>query len=406
MSAGGRRREGNLHGPTVLITAVSAATALANFFLPVYFKKTLGFSGAQIGVLYALFSVTTILAVVPVGLRNDRSSPRRLIALSLALTVLAALGMAVSRRFSAYLAVFLLYGLGLSALRISTDALLFKSGGTEGAGFRWGTFNGFRMLGMTLGTFCAGVLLTRWSFPAALSLLGGVAAACLLIPPFLSPVKVGFPRLQEYAADLRSPGVLGFLAWLFLFSLHWGAELTCYGLFLSETMALDLTAMGGYMGVEFLVVAGACFWAGPRCDRGMDPRILAIWGMLLSGVGQLFMCSQAFGVSLFWRGVHGLGDGLIVIVMYLGVARLFHPDRVGGLNSGVNLVMMMGAFAGSLVFGPLGAAFGYDLPLRVTGALVAALALPLARRRTRRNPGPPSAAPGAGTPVPLVSESP
>lgn len=404
MNATGNRGAGDLHGPTVLIAVVSAATAMANFFLPVYFKKSLGFSGAQIGVLYALFSVTTILAVVPVGLRNDRTSPRRLIAVSLAVTALAALGMAASQRFSVYLGVFLLYGLGLSAFRISTDALLFKSGGPERAGLRWGTVNGFRMVGMTLGTLSAGVLLTRWSFPAALGLLAGVAAACLLIPPFLSPVRVGFPRLQEYAADLRGPGVLGFMAWLFLFSLHWGAELTSYGLFLSENLALDLAGMGRYMAVEFLVLAGTCFWAGPRCDRGMEPRTLAIWGLLLSGGGQVFMCSQALGVSLFWRAVHGLGDGLIVIVMYLGVARLFHPDRVGGLNSGVNLVMMLGAFAGSLIFGPLGAAFGYDLPLMVTGGLVAALALPLSRRRARRRSGPPE--PGSGAPGPLLPESP
>jgi len=156
--------------------------------------------------------------------------------------------------------------------------------------------------------------------------------------------------------------------------------------------------------VEFLVLAGTCFWAGPRCDNGMEPRTLAIWGLLLSGGGQVFMCSHTLGVSLFWRGVHGLGDGLIVIVMYLGVARLFHPDRVGGLNSGVNLVMMLGAFTGSLIFGPLGAAFGYDLPLRVTGGLVAALALPLGRRSTRRRSGPPE--PGSGRAGPLVPESP
>jgi MFS family permease len=380
----------NLAGPFVLITAVTAASAMANFFLPVYFKNTLGFSGSQIGLLYALFSVTAILAVVPVGLRNDRTSPRWLIAVSLAVTAVAALGMAAAHRFSAYLAVFLLYGLGLSSFRISLDALMFKTGDVESSGTRWGTFNGFRMVGMGMGTFCAGHFLTRWSFPAGLTLLAAVVAGSLLIPPFLSPVKVGFPRLSEYVADLRNPRVLGFMGWLFLFSLHWGAELTCYGLFLSEKMHLTLTGMGWYMGVEFIIVAVTCYLAGPRCDQGMDTRRLAILGLVLSGVGQILMCRPVLWESLLWRSVHGVGDGLIVIVMYLGIARLFDPDRVGGHNSGVNLVMMLGAFVGSLLFGPLGAARGYDVPLWATGALVIALSLPLLRPRVRKRPVPPS----------------
>jgi len=400
---GGPGNGRNLQGPIVLITAVTAASSMANFFLPVYFKNTLGFSGSEIGLLYALFSVTTILAVVPVGLRNDRSSPRWMIALSLALTAAAALGMAASQRFLVYLGVFLLYGLGLSSFRISTDALMFKSGDAETSGTRWGVFNGFRMVGMGLGTFGAGYFLTRFSFPAGLTLLAGVVAAALVIPPFLAPVKVGFPGLGEYLADLKAPGVLGFMGWLFLFSLHWGAELTCYGLFLNDTLGLSIPGMGWYMGVEFVVVAGTCFWAGPKCDRGMDVRTLAIWGMLLSGVGQVLMCSPDPAVSLFWRGVHGVGDGLILIVMYLGVARLFHPERVGGLNSGVNLVMMLGAFAGSLFFGPLGAALGYDVPLKATGVLVAVLALPLVGRRVRKTPDPPG---DPGPPLPAIPESP
>ena len=397
--AGGK----NLHGPAVLVTVVTTATAMTHFFLPVYLKQTLGFSGSQIGLLYALFSVTTLLAVVPVGLRNDRSSPRAMIALSLALAAAAALGMAGARRFPVFVGVFLLYGLGLAALRISMDALMFKSGGTARSGFRWGIFNGFRMVGMTLGTLGAGHVLARWSFPAGLGLMAVVLAAALIIPVFLSPVKVGFPGMREYLEDLKAPGVLGFMTWLFLFSLHWGAELTSYGLFLREGLGLTLSGMGWYMSLEFVIVGLTCFWAGPRCDRGMDVRTLAVWGMLLSGAGQVFMCSPDVAVSLFWRGVHGVGDGLILIVMYLGVARLFHPDRVGGLNSGVTLVMMLGTFAGSLVFGPMGAALGYDVPLKGTGVLVVALAIPLVRQRVRKTPGPPG---DTGAPLPVVPESP
>ena len=191
-------------------------------------------------------------------------------------------------------------------------------------------------------------------------------------------MKVAFPRPRDYVSDLREePKVFGFILWLFLFSLHWGAEVTCYGLFLSHRLGLSMTGMGWYMGFEFLALALTCLWAGPRCDRGADPKTMAIAGLIISGTGQMLMCIPVLWLSVLCRAFHGVGDGLIFMVMYTGIARLFIPSRVGGHNSALSLVMMTGMFAGSLVFSPLGERFGYEIPLIITGALVGVLAFPI-----------------------------
>jgi MFS family permease len=370
-----------LHWPTAVGACFSIAASTANFFLPVYFKSELGFTGSQIGLLYALFSVTTLLAVVPIGFRNDRSSPRVLVAASLVLTSAAALGMAAARGFVPYLTVFLFYGLGLSAFRISLDALMFKTGNGQATGRRFGWFNAFRMVGFGLGTVGAGYVLKARGFPGTLVLIAAIAFVTLFMIPLLSSAKVGFPRLRDYVADFRGQGILAFVTWLFLFSLHWGAEMTSYGLFLRERLELSLAGMGWYMGAEYLVLAAACLWAGMRYDRGFDLRTLAIPGLVLSGLGQFLMCVPVLWFSVLWRCIHGIGDGLIVIVFYVGVARLFNLSRIGGHSSVANLVMMMGSFFGSLAFGPLGQRFGYDKPLMATGVLALLLALPVALRR-------------------------
>ena len=200
--------------------------------------------------------------------------------------------------------------------------------------------------------------------------------------------------LREYLDDLRGPGVVGFWVWLFLFSLHWGAEMTSYGLFLREDLGLTLTGMGWYMGIEFVIIAATCLWAGPRCDRGLDPRRLAMAGLVVSGLGQVFMCVPVLWFSVLCRALHGVGDGLIVIVMYLGIERLFDRSRIGGHNSAVNLVMMTGSFAGALASGPAGECFGYEVPLIATGVLVAGLAFFL--RGGRETSARPARAPAAG----------
>ena len=378
-----------LHWPSAVGACISVATATANFFLPVYFKSELGFTGSQIGLLYALFSVMTILAVVPIGFRNDRSSPRLLVALSLVLISAAAAGMAVATGFVPYLMVFLLYGLGLSAFRISIDALMFKTGNGQETGRRFGWFNAFKMIGFGVGTVGAGYLLKARGFPGTLGLIAAITFLTLFLIPFLSSVKVGFPRLRDYLSDFQEQGILAFVTWLFLFSLHWGAEMTSYGLFLRERLELSLAGMGWYMGAEYLVLAATCFWAGLRYDRGLDMRTLAIPGLVLSGLGQILMCVPVLWFSLLSRCIHGIGDGLIVIVFYVGVARLFNLSRIGGHSSVANLVMMMGSFFGSLAFGPMGERFGYDKPLLATGALAVLLALPVifARSGEKAAPG-------------------
>lgn len=75
--------------------------------------------------------------------------------------------------------------------------------------------------------------------------------------------------------------------------------------------------------------------------------------------------------------MHGFGDGLIFIEIYTTISRLFHVDRVGGNSSLISLTTTLGTFAGSLLFGPIGAAWGYHLPLIISGAISLAL-LPVA----------------------------
>ena len=52
-------------------------------------------------------------------------------------------------------------------------------------------------------------------------------------------------------------------------------------------------------------------------------------------------------------------------------------DRVGGNSSLITLTTTLGVFTGSLIFGPLGASLGYQIPLIISGVISLAL-LPMA----------------------------
>ena len=361
--------------PLALLSSLSmgGAFALATtaFFMPVYLKK-IGFSGQEIGLLYALFSLTSIVTSFPSGLASDRFLARNLVALALLLMGFSLTVQSLVTRFVLFAAAYLLYGLGQNLFRVSLDALLLKTL-PQKVGQTYGIFNGMRMLGFTLGGLAGGFLLGRYDFVYTLRLVAALYV-CMSFSWFLLPrtVPVRF-GLKTYWADFSEARVLVFALWLYLFYLHWGAEFTSYGLFLRENLGLSLTGMGLYMSAEFAMVGLSSVFNGFRLEKGASLHQTAALGLLCSGLGHMGMIIEVLPVSLAFRLLHGFGDGTIMVLSYVGIAKLFRLERIGGNSGLITLSIMLGSFTGSLVFGPLGARYGYQWPLFISGVITLCL---------------------------------
>ncbi len=370
------RRSSAWTGPSLLMFVFSFVTAFTNFFLPIYFRDTLGYSGTQIGILFGVLAVTAIVAALPVGLGADRVTPRRILAFFFGLLSVAAYGMAYMTHFGAYVGVFILFGISINGIRIALDTLYLKTNhGTE-TGIRMGVFQALRMVGIALGTAIGGYFLERIAFRSTLLVLSLASAGMLIGTIPLPATRTMRLQFAEYRSDFFSRKVVLFLAWLFLYTTHWGAEQTSYALFLQDTLHLSLAGMGCYMGAEFIPLGLAVWWCGRVSDRGRSLRAMAIAGLILSGVGHIAMCMPHLYVSFLARLVHGLGDGALTIVVYVGMARYFHFDRMGGNYGLVFLVVSASSVIGSLVYGPLGQSYGYAFPL-VTSGIVTLLISPV-----------------------------
>ncbi len=361
--------------PLLVLSSLSACGAFAlatvAFFMPVYLKK-IGFSGAQIGSLYAAFSVTSIITSFPSGLASDRFYARNLIVLALSLMGASAWVQSLVTSFFLFALAYLAWGLGQNLFRVSLDALLLKTL-PQKVGRTYGVFNGARMLGFTLGGLSGGILLGKYDFVYTLRLVGSFYLLLCLYWFFLPknvPVKFG---LKSYWDDFRHPRVLFFAFWLYLFYLHWGAEFTSYGLFLRENLGLSLKGMGLYMSAEFAMVGIASYLNGLRLERGTSLYQLAGLGLFCSGLGHMGMVIPYLPLSLAFRLLHGFGDGTIMVLSYVGIAKLFRVERIGGNSGLITLAIMLGSFTGSLIFGPIGARFGYQWPLFISGLITLCL---------------------------------
>ncbi|MGB8992952.1 MAG: MFS transporter [Desulfobaccales bacterium] len=366
--------------PTVLlpffIGAYSAVVSCVYFLLPLYLSANLNFSGGQIGLLYAVLSLNAILVSFPVGVIGDRYPARLLTQMGLAAIAASLWGLALVGSFWPFLAIFFAFGMSIQLFRLSLDILLFKEDHGD-APRRLGQYNATRMGGMMVGVLLGGAAYYWLNFTTTLKLF---AAAMLLLMaathrlPLTRGVKA---TLFDYGRDFLIPPVLFFAAWLFLFTLHWGAEATSLSLFLEHNLGLTPLGVGIYMGGEFAVVGLTAYLYGRFWAGRLKPLSFLALALIFSGAGHICMTYPVLPWSFAWRAVHGFGDGLILMETYTTITRLFHVDRIGGNASLISLITTLGVFAGSLIFGPLGAAYGYQVPLIVSGAISLGL-LPLA----------------------------
>ena len=361
--------------PTLLSALYALLTSFAIFYLPVYFKETLGFSGGQIGLLFGAYGVTAVLAVFPSGLSTDFVTPKRVLFVAAVVTVFATLGLAKFTAFPVYLAVFLVFGLAGNSVKVAAESFIFKTHDTARTGRTFGVYQVFRMGAYGTALLSGGYLLQAFGFPTTLIVFAVCVAGVAVGTAALPDIPAQWSGFAMYAKDIRRPEVAVFAVWIFLFTSHWGAETTCYALFLRENLHFSLIEMGRYMSGEFVAYMLTAYTIGKRYDAGLDlGRVLWI-GVLLAGIGHIGMTYPWWPSSFAFRVLHGVGDGCVSVVMYVGVSRLFLRERVGGNSGLINLVMMLGVLVGATIYGPLGEALGYQVPLLISGAIMIALGL-------------------------------
>ena len=183
--------------------------------------------------------------------------------------------------------------------------------------------------------------------------------------------------LMQYGRDFWSGPVLFFVTWLFLFTLHWGAENTSMGLFLKNDLGLGPLGVGLYLSGEFITIGLTVYFYGRYGSGKLSPFAVLALGLATSGIGHIYMTYPVVAWSFMWRLVHGFGDGLILLITYTTIARLFHVDRIGGNAGLISFATTLGVLAGSLIYGPVGASYGYQVPFIISGITSLAL-IPLA----------------------------
>lgn len=363
--------------PMMILGFYMIVISITCFFLTLYFKDTLAFSGNQIGMLFSIQAVTGMLAALPAGIGLDRISSRTIAVAGLLIQGICFVFMGLVQSFFVYAGVFLVWSLSSWVFRMSIDVHVLKTIDKEIPAHQIGIFQAWRFMGLTIGILIAGYAIRYLDFSISLMAAGGFCFLLMLPAFFLPPTSVKRIWLSDYKKDFSNRTAQLFSLWMLLFATHWGAEQTCYGLFLKYNLNLSSIGMAWYIGSEFVVILFTMLKAPKHMNQESGLLKIALLGLLTSGIGHIGMVVPFVWLSVLFRMLHGIGDGCMLLIFYFGIAKLFPTEHLGGNTGIVNLATMIGYVAGAMLYGNFGEAFGYGHPLWISGVTTILLIPPL-----------------------------
>jgi len=345
------------------------------FFLPVFLEDK-GITGWRVGLLLGEANIVGIITAFPVGMLNDRREPRALIMVSLLLGGIFLFAFSVVDSFVFMVFLFFVFGLSRHLFQISFDSLFFKQV-IKGEGcIHVGRYELVLSLAAIMGMLVTFLVIDSFSFKLYYMGAGFIFILATLLSLKLKISGTKKVKVSEYSNDILKPEFFLLSLLLFLFSLHWGAEDTCYGLFLKHYLDLSKSMSSIYMLSEFITLGAAAYGISRLVDRyNWDLRWIFSVGMLISGITLILKVTPSLPLSMAMRMAHGIGDGMVMVAIYYGTSRIFMIEKMGGNMSLVWVILMSGAFTGSIIFSRIGVQYGYHFSFIISGIILIIVAL-------------------------------
>jgi MFS transporter, DHA1 family, multidrug resistance protein len=315
-----------------------------------------GFSHFEVGILVAVFPLTSLICMVPFGMFVDRLSPKKLAIASYVVFAASIAGLMAVHDFWPTFLVLAIGGIGNALFSNSLPALFYKTMGDKFRGFKLGTFNAAMLVGYGLGPLLGGYIYSAFDMNAVftLSLLGLVPL--LVVSTFMLDASGTVVKLSDYRADLSTKSALVFIILIFVYALHSGVEQTSFSLLLNKDLGIDKSGIGWMVFIYYMFMAILSLFSGFLGDRlnakGRNLSLPLYAGILISGLTNIaLLFSSDFGGVLATRLSHALGHSLTSVTRNLIASNLFVSKRMGG-NLGViaatgTLALLAGAMIGA-----------------------------------------------------------
>jgi DHA1 family multidrug resistance protein-like MFS transporter len=164
----------------VLITSAAHAAqfvlnGMLNAFLPLYGRDVLNLSGSELGWLFGLQTVTTLMVRPGIGLLSDRIGRRAVIATGLTVCSAAVFSLSLATSLSTVIVVIGTYAAGVAITTAATSAHITDITRRARYGAAHGVFGTIYDIGDALGPISAGILVATLGYAHMFQVMAAVA---------------------------------------------------------------------------------------------------------------------------------------------------------------------------------------------------------------------------------------
>lgn len=170
----------------VLITSAAHAAqfvlnGMLNAFLPLYGREVLNLSGLELGWLFGLQTVTTLLMRPGMGLLSDRVGRRMIIATGLTICSGAVFSLSLANTLSTVIVVIVTYAAGVAITTAATSAYITDVTRRARYGAAHGVFGTIYDIGDAVGPIAAGLLVASIGYAHMFQVMAAVAIATAVV---------------------------------------------------------------------------------------------------------------------------------------------------------------------------------------------------------------------------------
>jgi MFS family permease len=164
----------------VLITSAAHAAQFVlngtlNAFLPLYGREVLNLSGSELGWLFGLQTVTTLLVRPGMGLLSDRVGRRVVIATGLTICSAAVFVLSLATSLKTVIVVIVTYAAGVAITTAATSAYITDLTRSTRYGVAHGVFGTIYDIGDALGPIAAGLIVAGLGYAHMFQVMAAVA---------------------------------------------------------------------------------------------------------------------------------------------------------------------------------------------------------------------------------------
>jgi MFS family permease len=170
----------------VLITSAAHAAqfvlnGMLSAFLPLYGRDVLNLSGSELGWLFGLQTVTTLLVRPAMGLLSDRVGRRSVIVTGLTVCSVAIFALSLATSLSAVVGVIVTYAAGVAITTAATSAFITDITRRARYGAAHGVFGTIYDIGDALGPIAAGALVAALGYGEMFRVMAAVALTMAIV---------------------------------------------------------------------------------------------------------------------------------------------------------------------------------------------------------------------------------